>query len=310
MRPSPFRIDPGLGAPRLDPAHEVHPILAAALGRRLGRPGPRFSEPAAFWSAAHFGLDRAAAFRRAPGEVRQRVLIACSLGLLTEAYFIEKLGLAFTAKMVLLSETSDERRLYSLFAADEATHLSAIEPYLPESAVAGEPDDPFLRLLADAVAGGDKPGLTYLVQVILEGWGISHYQSLARGCLDDGLRRTFRRLLRDEALHHGSGVALLRGRRLPEADEAWALEIVVRLFRMVQAGPQRVVACLEEATGRLSRAERIEAFRQLDAEAQARRRLDQLRALMPASDPILGAVERYGVFRPFSPAECAASSAR
>ena len=103
-------------------------------------------------------------------------------------------------------------------------------------------------------------------------------------------------------------MALLEGRELADADQAWILDVLVRLFRMVQAGPQRIVACLEEMVGPLSRAERIEAFSELDAKTQTGRRLDALRALMAASGPILDAVERYRVLRPFSPAECAAWS--
>ena len=148
---------------------------------------------------------------------RRRILVACARDLLTEAYYIEKLGLGFTAKMALLSETTEERMLYCLFAGDEAAHLHAIAAYVGDGAAASAPDDPFLALLTEAIAAGDKPGLTYVVQVVLEGWGIAHYQSIARDCRDGDLRRTLLRLARDEALHHGSGVALLKRRPLPAA---------------------------------------------------------------------------------------------
>lgn len=302
---SSIRIDPGLGAGALAAGHPVQPILRAALDRRSGTEPAPAPGPALPWSSAYFALDGVTRFRRASAAARHAILAGCAEDLLTEAYFIEKLGLAFTAKMVLLSETTEERMLYALFAADEARHLDAIRAHVPDPATIGAPDDPFLRLLADAITDGSKPTLAYLVQVVLEGWGLVHYQSMARSCRSEGLQATLRRLLKDEALHHGSGVALVERQGLGEADRAHVLEVLVRLFEMVQAGPRRVVARVEEATGPLSAVERTTTFRELDTETRGRARLERLRALTAVQPAVLAALERHGVIMPWSPEACA-----
>ena len=82
-------------------------------------------------------------------EEQQRALLtSASASLLHEAYFIEKLGLAFGAKMVLLSSTTEERMLYALFCADEARHLAAVSEHIddPESLATS---NPFHALLSE-----------------------------------------------------------------------------------------------------------------------------------------------------------------
>jgi hypothetical protein len=302
---SSVRIDPGLGTGALGAGHPVQPLLRAALGRGARTAPTRAPGPTLPWAPDHFALDGVTRFRRASAAARHAILAGCAEDLLTEAYFIEKLGLAFTAKMVLLSESTEERMLYALFAGDEARHLDAIRAHVPDPATGAAAGDPFLRLLADAITDGSKPTLAYLVQVVLEGWGLVHYQSLARSCRSASLRATLRRLLKDEALHHGSGVALVGRQGLGTADHAHVVEVLVRLFEMVQAGPRRVVARVEEATGPLSAAERATTFRELDTGSRGQARLERLRALTAVQPAVLAALERHGVTVPWSPEVCA-----
>ena len=77
--------------------------------------------------------------------------------------------------------------LYSLFAADEAAHFHWIRAYAPAAAIADGPGNPFLRLLDELLRTEDAPTLCYLVQVVLEGWGIHHYHALAKASLDADL---------------------------------------------------------------------------------------------------------------------------
>lgn len=298
-------VSAGLELPDLDAEDGLQTILSAALNRR---PFPRSlaDVPATpFWSAAHFDLDRVSLFRSASEEEQSRVLKAASTHLLEESYYIEKSGLAFTAKMVLLSETTQERMLYSLFAADEATHLHQVESYLaaPPRA-AGE--NPFLKLIAEIIETGNKTGLTYLIQVILEGWGVGHYRAIAHDCRDESLGLTLKQIVKDEALHHGSGVMLFNRTPIASRDKEQIIEVLVRLFSMVQAGPQSVVAALESVKGHLSETQKVKAFREIGCEAQSARRIELLKSLMSggASGAILQGLESRGVFKPFTPEEC------
>ena len=189
-----MRISAGLDLPHLPGGHPLRPILGAAL-RRKGLSGARASGAGkAHWDAAHFGLDKTRAYRELSERGRRQVLEACGRSLLEEGYFIEKLGLAFTAKMTALSRTTEERQLYCLFAADEAAHLAVIGSFLP--GVPSPQGNPFLRLIARVIEEGAKPGLTYLIQVVLEGWGVSHYRDLAAGCRDPELARALAGIVR------------------------------------------------------------------------------------------------------------------
>jgi len=117
----------------LPKSHSLRPVLQAALAARRGaEPGPFAGSPGALWDAAHFGLDRSALFRDVDAETQQGILERCGRGLLEEAFFIERAGLVYCAKMILLAETTDERMLYALFAGDEAVHLDRVARFLPD----------------------------------------------------------------------------------------------------------------------------------------------------------------------------------
>ena len=89
-------------------AGPVQTLVAKRLPPRLrAEPAPL----ADVWPAAHFGLHRATAFTGSSAEVQAAVLADCARGTLLEAYFIEKAGVSYAAKMTLLAETSDERSL-------------------------------------------------------------------------------------------------------------------------------------------------------------------------------------------------------
>lgn len=281
-------------------------ILDTAL-RRRGMPNVAPPGNDAPWDASYFGLDRVAVFRRAPAETRRRILAGCAEDVLREASGVERLGLTFAARMVLLAETTEARMTYSLFGADEAMHLAAISRYLARPEADMPPRDPFLCLLTEAVSEGPRLALAFVVQVVLEGWGLVHYRALSRGCRSPDMAATFAGILRDEALHHGAGQAVLRRAALPAFDRAWAADVLVRLLEMVQAGPQRVVARLTAATGPLSRGGRARVFEELDAEAGAGRTLDLLRGLMRPAPEVVTALDTYAAFAPFSPERCAAA---
>ncbi len=300
-----MKISAGLELPHLPGGHPLRPILGAAL-RRRGLPAARAAGAGkAYWDAAHFGLERTRAYRELGERGKRQVLEACGRSLLEEGYFIEKLGLAFTAKMTALSRTTEERQLYCLFASDEAAHLALIGSFL--AGVPSAEGNPFLRLIARVIEEGSKPGLTYLIQVVLEGWGVSHYRDLAAGCREPELARALAGIVRDEALHHGSGAALLEGAPVPESERGFVAEILASLFSMVRTGPQEVVGQLERAAGGFTLAGRARVFEDLDTRGHSARRIKRLQTLMAAAEagPILEGLRAKGVLTPLDPAACA-----
>jgi hypothetical protein len=284
-------------------------VLQSALKNRAVAAPTNPGTLQAYWPASHFGLDRVTIFRDA-GEAEQAAILAgCSRDLLAESYFIEKSGMAFAAKMALLAERDQERMLYSLFGADEAIHFNWVSQYISGETVAGFNDNPFIQLLDEILRGDDRLILAYLVQVVLEGWGLGHYQSLMRDCFDAGLKAIFEQIIRDEARHHAGGVILFNTQPPSSQQLTVIINTLQRLLWMVQVGPQAVAAQVERVAGSLSVAQREQLFAELDCEQTTARKLATLKSLMrsaASADCILDALERSGAFRPFSATECAA----
>jgi len=249
------------------------------------------------WDAHHFGLDRVSAFVQAPAAVREAVLADCARAHLLEAYFIEKAGVAYAAKMTLLAQTADERSLYALFCAEEATHLDAIHTALGPVDEACWQADPFLVLLQRIIAHGDRRTGQLIIQVVLEGWGLLHYATLRDDCRHDGLTTVLGRIVADEAAHHGSGVHLLRGATLDDPESA--TDLLAEMLAMVQVGPTTVASTLERHLGGFSRDQRRRVYEALDSDAHIRDRLHKLRGCLdkvPAARPITEALHARGRF--------------
>jgi rubrerythrin len=146
------------------------------------------------------------------------------------------------------------------------------------------------------------------VQVVLEGWGISHYHAIARDCRDVGLKKIFENIIKDEARHHASGVILFNEQQ-PSAEQVNTLvELLKQLLFMVQIGPQSVVSQLERVKGRLSKAQKASVFAELDAERETARKLETLKALIRSTahaDAMIDGLIGSDAFRPYSAFECA-----
>jgi hypothetical protein len=302
------QMDANLESLDLREGHELHSILASALKSRAVSERERGDVSQVFWPAGHFNLDRVTTFRDASEEERARILEGCCRDLLEEAFWIEKLGMYFAAKMSLLAHSTEERMLYSLFAADEAVHFSWISGYVSAERVRGAGVNPFLKFLDEIVRGEDKLALTYIVQVILEGWGINHYHALLRDSTDAGLNKVFEGIIKDEARHHASGLILFNEQKPSSSQIESLVEMMSRLLFMVRIGPQSVVSQIERVKGHLSRAQKAKAFEELLCETETARRLDVLKSLVRSAacaEAIFEKLDRVRAFKPYSAVECA-----
>ena len=300
-------IETRLNAADLSAAHRLQPILASAL--KVDLSSPSLENAQAYWSAAFFHLDKVAIFNDASPTEKDEILTRCSQSLLAEAYYIEKCGMYFAPKMCLLAESTAEKMLYSLFAADEARHFNQIAAFVSPQAVADCLHNPFIQLLDDVLRYGNKTTLTYIIQVLLEGWGIRHYHALAGNAQNAGLKETLTTILKDEARHHGSGLLLFNEKRLTENQLAEIIDPLRQFFRMVQIGPQAVVSAIEQVKGHLSIAQRTAIFSELNTVAESEKKLAVLTSLIKSAayaDDILSRLERAGALRAFPAAECAA----
>ncbi len=195
--------------------------------------------------------------------------------------------------------------LYALFTADEATHLSQITNFLPELEPTNS-NDPFLSLLAEVVESADKTVLLFVLQVVLEGWGLSHYRRLAKECRHPILAELFTSFLHAEARHHGTGTTLFNQISVAASSQTAILDVLAQFLSMVQVGPQNVLAAVEQVKGHLSRSQKIQILEELDTQTHSGTRLQILRSLMrgASAQAIVQALDERGAFEPLSPQKC------
>ncbi|MGL5065564.1 MAG: ferritin-like domain-containing protein [Microcoleus sp.] len=292
----------GLNLLRGNTNDRIQRILMAALPRSHG---PKSNLSYDYWDADFFDLNRVKIFQKATDSEQLAVLELANRNLLEEAYCIENAGVGYMAKMVLLAETIEERMLYGLFAADEATHLSQISYFLPEFELTDN-RDPFLQLLAEVVAETDKNVLLFVLQVVLEGWGLSHYRRLAKECRDRTLAELFSSFLDAESRHHATGSLLFDRTSITKSSQTLIAEILVRFLMMVQVGPQNLLSAIERVKGHLSRSQKIQILTELDVENHSGTRLQLLRSLMErkSASAIVQALDDRGAFVPLPPHQC------
>lgn len=302
----------GLEEPhRVNPGSPVTRLLEGQLKKLNRVQRPPDNAQIELWPASYFRLDRVQYFNEASRELKSNVLRRCASDLLTESYFVEKSALSYCAKMILLAETTEVKQVYSHIAAEEATHLQWITPYIPESERAGG-GGPFLRFVANLVEECDANTLAYLVQVILEGWGLHHYGSLYKNCQEQGLAELFHQLHRDEAMHHHAGEIVFDSKRISTSQDKYIADTLCSYTEFVRVGPQSVVSALEEALGGFNSQQRTEVFAELGTEKNSAEKLSMLRHLMlaPGMEKYVAAVEDRGGFIPLDAPSCAALHAR
>jgi hypothetical protein len=291
-----------LDMPFLPAGHRLHAIIEKALSGRLDRDLRPIIEDQCYWPEEMFSLLDCGLYRSASAEKRHSIHRDCCVQLLEEAFYIEKAGLSYSAKMVLLSKSADERLLYSLFAADEAAHFHAIRCF------AGSPAPPsgrpFLQFLEDFIDRGWRAPLIFIIQVILEGWGLSHYRLLADNCLDEALSAVLKKIVLDEARHYGSGVILAQQEQWTAADTQQIVQSMETFLHMVRSGPVGVVRVFERRLGALTRAQRLELFHELGAQGHAAARLQIIRSLMSDYGSVVEQLDSRGCFLELNSEDC------
>lgn len=304
-----IQIDVELDSQDVREGHELYAVLNSAIKSRTGLQVTSDKSGQAFWTAEHFHLNKVSIFRECGDREQQAILNGCGRNILAESYYIEKCGMYFSAKMSLLAKTTQERMLYSMFSSDEAVHFNWITNFISPEAVRGYVQNPFIRLIEELLQKEDSATLAYIVQVILEGWGIHHYRQLAKDCMDANLKKVFEAILRDEARHHAGGLILFNEQKLTDAKIENIVAILVRFFRMIQAGPQMMVAQMEQVKGHLSSEQKTRVFEELCCESETAKKIATLKSLIKVAqyaDEIIEKLEQADSFTPFNAAKCAA----
>jgi hypothetical protein len=288
--------------------------LFSALNNRLGQLSESLILPQAnnpvYWGASFLGLDKITIFQNATIAEQATILQLCSRKLLEEADAIEKVGLRYMSKIVLLSESSQEQMLYALYGADEVTHIAQISRFLPKSQINGDRiqqlEHPLLKFLIDVADTQDKAVILFVLQVVFEGWSLSHYRTLAIECRDRNLGLTLQRFLPDKSRHHGTGVMQFYQMTLTQSSQDLIVKTLTQFLQLMQMRNQWIVAVIEQVKGYVSRSQKIRILEELDTESHNYSCLKFLRSLMrnPNSGTILQQLEAKGAFQPLNASEC------
>ena len=302
-------INVGLDLSHEGRTSELGRIVDSRAKTRGIKPPVDLGDPAHYFRDAFFCLQDARLFRDAGPARRRAIRVNCARTVLREAYFVEKSGLAYCARMLLEAETTDSRQTFAQMAGDEATHLAWITPYVFDHERTG-PYGPFLRLIVDLIEGGPPAVLIYALQVVLEGWGLSHYRSLAGACDFGPLHKVFNAIRRDEAYHHKTGHIMLDPEQLGPRERDLVVEAMASFLELPRAGPLGVMAAISECNGGFDVPTLATLFEDLSGAKSAAAKLGLLRRLMDVEgmEWVVASLDERGLFLPVSPMTAARSA--
>lgn len=298
-----IRVANRLDAPSLPEGHKLHGMLAKLLLPLSLGPRPN---TASLFDPSLFGLDRPTVVRDANEEICRSLCAIASRDVIQELQWIERTGMCFASKMALIAENLEERMLYTVFSAQETQHFDQIRAFNPDPAMPFS-NNSFYEFLSDTVERGSRGAMMFLVQIIMEGWGLAYFKELAAGTRDKSLHGTLLGFAHDEAFHHGSGLVLFDASSLSGEDEIFIVNAMTLLLSTVRIGPQRLVAHIGEMLGGISVGSRETLFAELGGPEESQRRLDRIMKLTIASgyDRLARRLEETGLLRALSVAEAA-----
>lgn len=199
--------------PQLEASHRLGSLMKK-ISQVDSFSGPEAELNGQLWSAEHFNLHNSKLFHSLPIQKQQQILTALSHRNISLAYYIEKFGLNYGAKMIAQATSVEEKSLYTFFSADEARHRLLVEKFLIEPAPENINFHPLLPALAYCLEHGSHLSMIFTVQVLLEGFGIYHYSYLKDSTRSAALKNAFNLILKDEAGHHGMGLILTENMNL------------------------------------------------------------------------------------------------
>ncbi len=195
------------------------------------------------WRADFFKVEQSSYWAGLADEKKEIFLKSCSRDLLIEAILIEHAGIAYANKMALLAKTQEERSYYTIVAQEELQHLHWLQPFCELNAQ--DVSSEFAKLTATVIENENRLSSIIVIQLLLEGWGISYYQSLQTGTDHGPIKKIISGILTDETKHHGGGIILLQD----EFDKLTLPAGVQDVIDMVRLGPFKVAKKLAELTG-------------------------------------------------------------
>ncbi len=262
-----------------------------------------------FWNASHFGLDKVGIYQDLPEEVQNLILKLLTDHNLNESYFIEKMGMSYAAKMILLSESEEEKALYSAIACDEAIHLYEVKNFLNPGVEATYQGNGFLKFISDVAQTSAPKICQSVLQVSLEGHGMSYYSWLRTGCHDPYFKEVLGRIMQDEAAHHGSGVIIASQSEFNLTEKKELEEHLAYFGNLLNCTLFPIVVILEKVVGGFTPEQRIKVFKELEASRVNSEKLQGLSRLLSVSrlDEKVSSSLKTALTHAWGPEHCSAA---
>jgi len=254
--------------------------------------------PKILWAPERYKLNQTNAFNNLEIEKQHSVMEKITELNLSLSCYIETSGHNYGAKMILLADTIEEKSIYALFAAEEAIHLKEFQNFMnftPDPEVHWHP---MLNPLAKAIEEGEKNTCLYIIQVLLEGFGMAHYSGLKDDCTYAPLKVAYERILKDEARHHGTGIILSKQNALSKIEEEQIFEYTREFILSLQSASW-VLNCIEQIGGNLSIEEKKKYSAQTNQVQTMEFRLSKLREMLQKVDDydLVDKLDKDGVFK-------------
>lgn len=252
-----------------------------------------------YWAENFFSLNRSKLWENLKDDQKIRVLTSMNESLLREAYYIENSGMLYAAKMNLMAESKEERSFFSIMGYEEAQHLQYLTPFFNDNIISTEVPS-FSGHIGKIITEGDRPSNLFLIQILLEGWGLSYYQDLADHSKDPGLKSIFTKILKDEARHHSAGVILLEAKQTES--NSFLLDAFHELINMVRIGPWTLIQEIKKEMNDLSEKHLKLLISDLDAVNVTNQKLAKLKLLTEKSmgADLLKTFERNGIWQSYT----------
>lgn len=255
-----------------------------------------------YWTEGFFSLDKSSLWKSLREEQKTRILIKMNEHLLREAYYIENAGMLYAAKMNIMAESQEERSFFSIMGFEEAEHLQSLTPFLTTS-IKSTNVPSFSKHIGKIIIEGDRPSNLFLIQILLEGWGLSYYQSLADHTHDSGMREVFARIIKDETRHHSAGVILLEQKQTEK--NSFLIDAFHELLNMVRVGPWTLIQEIKNEVQGLSSDHIKILIQELDAVKDTNQKLQKLKTLTEKSlgSELLDQFQKNGVWKSYTEEE-------
>ncbi len=253
-----------------------------------------------YWNATSYSLDQSTLYNELKAEQKNSVLIGLTNERINEALFIEKWGMTFTAKMSLSADSLTEKLIYSGFSEDEARHYLYFESFQNKGLIVQE--NPFLTLLKDTIQTGERRPLIFIIQILLEGWGLSHYSTLRKDCNDEVLKSLLTKVLADESNHHAGGLTLFNQNQVSVSEKNYIVDTLKVFLLMIQMGEQTILKTVEQEVGGLTHSQKLLFLKEIESQKNAQEKLMILKKIFLKTNThsLLHELDQLGYFSAFS----------